>query len=209
MLDLFFGAQNHEDTTAQSNEDTSRIISQELDYYQQHCAYIIRKPQITPFPIKGSPGAAGYNVYCIQETTVPAGDQMLLQLGLRVKPPLGCYTRLASRSGLSLHYRLLANRGVINQDYTGNISLLMFNHSKTDDVLSQGDRIGQSIFEHFNPLSLWRSILFQKLNEVRAAEVQACSQLQLLKRSCYTQDCSINGWKKIALHLHLLYILQR
>jgi hypothetical protein len=77
-------AQSHEDTTAQSHEDTSRIISQELDYHQQHCAYIIRTAHTTPFPIKGSPGAAGYDVYCIQETTVPAGDRVLLQLGLQV-----------------------------------------------------------------------------------------------------------------------------
>jgi hypothetical protein len=38
---------------------------------------------------------------------------------------------------------------VIDQDYTGEISLLMFNHSKTDVISSRGYIIGQLIFEQF------------------------------------------------------------
>jgi dUTP pyrophosphatase len=135
------------DSTAQNHEDTSRAISQEIDYSQQYCAYIIRTAHTTPFPTKDLSEAAGYNVYCIQKTTVPAGDRVLLQVGLRVKPPPNCYTCLASRSSLSLHYGLLANGGVIDPDCTGEISLLMFNHSKTDVILSPGNCIGQLIFE--------------------------------------------------------------
>jgi hypothetical protein len=63
---------------------------------------------------------------------------------------------------------------------------------------------------NLNPPSLWRYIPSQQLNKGSGVtEAQARSQLHHLHHNHYTQDCSINGWKSVPLHLHLLHILQR
>jgi dUTP pyrophosphatase len=57
------------------------------------------------------------------------------------------YGRIAGRSGLALNHSLTVGAGVIDQDYRGNIGILLFNHSLTDYVIKKGDRVAQLILE--------------------------------------------------------------
>ena len=61
--------------------------------------------------------------------------------------PLGCYGRIAPRSGLALKKFLDVGAGVIDADYKGEVGVLLFNFSDTDFEVNMGDRIAQIVFE--------------------------------------------------------------
>ena len=57
--------------------------------------------------------------------------------------PRGCYGRIAARSGMALFHHISVGAGVIDEDYRGNIGVLLFNHWDTPFVINRGDRIAQ------------------------------------------------------------------
>ena len=66
---------------------------------------------------------------------------------LAMTVPPGTYGRIAPRSGLALKYSIDIGAGVIDEDYTGSVGILMINQSDQDFVIKTGDRIAQLILE--------------------------------------------------------------
>jgi len=61
--------------------------------------------------------------------------------------PPGSYGRIAHRSGLAVKHFIDVGAGVIDQDYRGNVGVLLFNFSNNDFFIKKGDRIAQLICE--------------------------------------------------------------
>lgn len=61
--------------------------------------------------------------------------------------PEGTYGRVAPRSGLAWKNFIDVGAGVIDQDYRGNVGVILFNHSDTPFEIKKGDRIAQLILE--------------------------------------------------------------
>ena len=53
-------------------------------------------------------------------------------LPLLPQVPHGTYGRVAPRSGLAAKHFIDTGAGVIDEDYRGNVMVLLFNHSNTD-----------------------------------------------------------------------------
>lgn len=51
-------------------------------------------------PTRGSAEAAGYDLYASETITIPKNGRKVVQTGIRMKIPDGCYGRVAPRSGL-------------------------------------------------------------------------------------------------------------
>lgn len=98
-------------------------------------------------PTRGSPGAAGLDLYAAHAATVPARGHVLVRTDLCVMLPENTYGRVAARSGLALRHGLLVGAGVIDEDYRGNVGVLLFNHSDVDVELQAGERVAQLIVE--------------------------------------------------------------
>jgi len=94
-------------------------------------------------PTLGSKGAAGYDLYAVKSATVPARGRTLVGTGISIGFIFGMYGRLASRSGLALKHGIEVGAGVIDEDYTGEIKVLLHNHSDTPFEVKVGDRIAQ------------------------------------------------------------------
>jgi hypothetical protein len=58
-------------------------------------------PEAYP-PTKGSVKAAGYDLKSAYDCTVPARGKALVDTGIKVQLPEGCYGRIAPRSGLAV-----------------------------------------------------------------------------------------------------------
>jgi len=67
--------------------------------------------------------------------------------GLVILVPEGTYGRIAPRSGLDIKHQLDIGAGVIDADYRGPVSIVIFNHSETPYQIINGDRIAQLICE--------------------------------------------------------------
>lgn len=112
-------------------------------------------------PTKGSPLAAGFDLKSAYDIIIPKLGKNLVKTDLALKLPENCYGRIAPRSGLALNSFIDVGAGVIDRDYTGNIMVLLFNHSNDDFIVKRGDKIAQLICE---------VILYPKLIEITNLE---------------------------------------
>lgn len=100
-------------------------------------------------PVYGTDFAAGADLYaCIEEpVTIAAGETAFIHTGIAIAIPTGLVGLIYARSGLACKKGLApANKvGVIDSDYRGEIMVALHNHSKTDLVVENGERVAQMV----------------------------------------------------------------
>jgi dUTP pyrophosphatase len=111
-----------------------------------------RLSEFATVPTRGSAGAAGFDLYAAYDTVVPARGRCVVKTDIALKIPLGCYARVAPRSGLAVKKFIDTGAGVVDYDYRGNVGVVLFNHAEDDFAVTKGDRIAQLILERiFTP----------------------------------------------------------
>ncbi|KAI3432888.1 hypothetical protein D9Q98_010470 [Chlorella vulgaris] len=98
-------------------------------------------------PKRGSAGAAGYDLASCEDTEVPAHGRAVVKTGLQIAVPAGTYARVAPRSGLAVKHFIDTGAGVVDEDYRGEVGVVLFNHSDTAFPVKRGDRVAQLILE--------------------------------------------------------------
>lgn len=78
-------------------------------------------------PVYSSSHAAGMDLFACENATVPARGKALVNIGLKTAIPSGYYGRIAPRSGLALKNFIDVGAGVIDEDYRGELKVLLFN----------------------------------------------------------------------------------
>ncbi|ABD52490.1 dUTPase [Vaccinia virus Ankara] len=111
-------------------------------------------------PTRQSPGAAGYDLYSAYDYTIPPGERQLIKTDISMSMPKFCYGRIAPRSGLSLK-GIDIGGGVIDEDYRGNIGVILINNGKCTFNVNTGDRIAQLIYQR---------IYYPELEEVQSLD---------------------------------------
>lgn len=112
-------------------------------------------------PTRGSSLAAGYDLYSAYDYSVPARGKVVAKTDIQIALPEGCYGRVAPRSGLAAKHFIDVGAGVIDQDYRGNVGVVLFNFGNADFAVKKGDRIAQLICER---------IYLPELEEVKALD---------------------------------------
>ena len=97
-------------------------------------------------PTRGSAGAAGYDLYANEDVIIGEGDFTPVSTGVTVAIPPGYYGRIAPRSGLAAKHGVIIGGGVIDEDYRGELKVLMSRLFGMYEV-SRGERIAQLILE--------------------------------------------------------------
>ena len=98
-------------------------------------------------PHRASEGAAGLDLRASRPITIPAQESRVVQTDIQIRVPEGTYGRIAPRSGLAKDYNIDTMAGVIDSDYRGAISVILFNHGRAEFAVERGDRIAQLICE--------------------------------------------------------------
>ena len=98
-------------------------------------------------PTRGSDGAVGYDLYSNCDGVIAKGKRGVVSTGIAVSLPPGVYGRVAPRSGLAMKNGIQIGAGVIDPDYTGEISVIIFNMGDNDFEVKKGARIAQLILE--------------------------------------------------------------
>ncbi|XP_059952771.1 deoxyuridine 5'-triphosphate nucleotidohydrolase, mitochondrial isoform X1 [Mesoplodon densirostris] len=107
----------------------------------------VRLSEHATAPTKGSERAAGYDLYSAYDYTVPPMEKALVKTDIQIALPSGCYGRVAPRSGLAAKHFIDVGAGVIDEDYRGNVGVVLFNFGKEKFEVKKGDRIAQLICE--------------------------------------------------------------
>ncbi|XP_035273406.1 deoxyuridine 5'-triphosphate nucleotidohydrolase-like isoform X5 [Anguilla anguilla] len=98
-------------------------------------------------PTKGSAKSAGYDLYSAYDYSVAPMDKVVVKTDIQIAVPTGCYGRVAPRSGLAAKYFIDVGAGVVDEDYRGNVGVVLFNFSKETFEVKKGDRVAQLICE--------------------------------------------------------------
>jgi dUTP pyrophosphatase len=102
-----------------------------------------------PLPAYATNGAAGMDLMAAIEAPVTIGpnERVLIPTGLRVALPPGYELQIRPRSGLALrHGIMLPNApGTIDEDYRGEIGIIVLNTGTEEFVVERGTRIAQAV----------------------------------------------------------------
>lgn len=100
-------------------------------------------------PFYGSEFAAGADLVAAQDMVIPAKSSRLIKTGIKMKLPRGRYMSIESRSGLSVKFQLEKGAGIIDEDYRGEIGVVLYNHGYASYMVKTGDRIAQGIIQKY------------------------------------------------------------
>ncbi|XP_048024466.1 deoxyuridine 5'-triphosphate nucleotidohydrolase, mitochondrial isoform X2 [Chanodichthys erythropterus] len=98
-------------------------------------------------PSRGSNRAAGFDLYSAYDYSIGPMEKALVKTDLQIAVPHGYYGRVAPRSGLAVKHFIDVGAGVVDEDYRGNLGVVLFNFNKEPFEVKKGDRIAQLICE--------------------------------------------------------------
>lgn len=110
----------------------------------------VRVKKLVPhatIPTRGSAKAAGVDLFAAEPVIIPAHGKALVSTGIAIcSEETGVYFRIAPRSGMAVRdTNVMA--GVVDEDYRGEIKVLLRNFAAEPFVVSRGDRVAQLIVE--------------------------------------------------------------
>ncbi|HEY8392549.1 MAG TPA: dUTP diphosphatase [Capillibacterium sp.] len=102
-----------------------------------------------PLPQYMTAGAAGLDLLAAvsKDVSLPPGGFALIPTGLAIALPEGYEAQIRPRSGLAAKYgvTVLNSPGTIDQDYRGEIKVILINHGRENFSVKRGDRIAQLV----------------------------------------------------------------
>uniref|UniRef100_A0A1A7WMG3 Deoxyuridine 5'-triphosphate nucleotidohydrolase n=1 Tax=Iconisemion striatum TaxID=60296 RepID=A0A1A7WMG3_9TELE len=98
-------------------------------------------------PTRGSAKAAGYDLYSAYDYSLGPMEKAIVKTDIQIAIPHGHYGRVAPRSGLAAKHFIDVGAGVVDEDYRGNVGVVLFNFSKETFEVKKGDRIAQLVCE--------------------------------------------------------------
>lgn len=87
---------------------------------------------------------AGLDIRARKTRLVKAHSGTLFHTGLHVQLPHGTAGLLVSKSGLNVEYGITST-GLIDEGYTGEIIVKLYNHSDENYLVTAGDKISQLV----------------------------------------------------------------
>jgi len=100
-------------------------------------------------------GDVGYDIYAIEDITIPVGCVHLVRTGVHLAMPKNIFAQVNTRSSYGKQ-GILLHHGVIDSGYTGEVSIWVMNLARPIDnqglqlvapfVIKKGDKVGQLLF---------------------------------------------------------------
>lgn len=114
-----------------------------------------------PLPSYATAGAAGMDLLAAVHApiTVAAGERTLIPTGLTIALPPEYELQVRPRSGLALRHGItvLNTPGTIDEDYRGEIGVIILNTSREAFVIERGARIAQAVLAPVSRAE-WREV---------------------------------------------------
>src|SRR5690625_91790 len=132
-------------------------------------------------PTKAHPTDSGYDLYANEDTVIEPGDTAIVKTGIALELPPGYEAQVRPRSGVTSRTKLRIQLGTIDQDYRGEIGVIVDNtfmkpwaeilygvdgkpiHDKNVDypkitgsyIIRKGDRIAQLVIQQLTAVEAY------------------------------------------------------
>jgi len=100
-------------------------------------------------------GSAGLDLHSIEAVVLTPGERKLVGTGLTVNLPASTEGQIRPRSGLAFKHGItvLNSPGTIDEDYKGEVKVILYNASTSTFSIEKGDRIAQLVIAPVYKLS--------------------------------------------------------
>lgn len=90
---------------------------------------------------------SGFDLHSTLSLNVPPLGRMIVPTGIKLSIPVGYEIQVRSKSGLTLKQGLMVlnSPGTVDQGYTGEIKVIVFNTNQQDYHIKVGDKIAQAV----------------------------------------------------------------
>lgn len=90
---------------------------------------------------------SGFDLYSTEDVWIHSFDRKLIPTGLHFNIPEGYEIQVRSKSGLALNQGLMVlnSPGTVDQGYTGEIQVILFNTTKENVKIKKGQKVGQAV----------------------------------------------------------------
>lgn len=115
-----------------------------------------KKSKLVPDLTKATNGSSGFDLraYIIDPIEIGFGKVYKIPTGISIQLAKGCEGQVRMRSGLAQRGLYVVNSpGTIDNDYRGEISILVSNCTNNLIVINPGDRIAQLVVTKFEELT--------------------------------------------------------
>ena len=98
-------------------------------------------------PMYNYPSDSGFDLHSTESLSIPPLSRMLVPTGLKLSIPTGYEIQVRSKSGLALKQGLMVlnSPGTVDQGYTGEVKVILFNTNQTNYQINVGDKIAQAV----------------------------------------------------------------
>lgn len=95
-------------------------------------------------PTRAHDTDAGLDLYALEDRIIEAKGDATFKTGVHVQLPRGCAGLLVSKSGLNVKHGITST-GLIDEGYSGEIVVKLYNHGGYDYTIKKGDKISQLV----------------------------------------------------------------
>jgi len=101
---------------------------------------------LAKLPTKNNANDTGFDVYSVEEKTIPARSSAVVNVGLQFAYiSEDIWVKVEGRSGLGFKHGILPHPGIIDCGYRGDAGVKLYNLTDTDYTVNVGDRIAQFV----------------------------------------------------------------
>lgn len=105
----------------------------------------IRTSRNAKAPSKAHPSDSGFDLYTLEETLIPSGGTRVIGTGVKIALPTGYEAQIRPRSGISAKTNLVVMLGTIDQNFLGELGIIVKNLGSTDEVIPAGYKLAQLV----------------------------------------------------------------
>jgi dUTP pyrophosphatase len=112
---------------------------------------------------------SGFDLHSIEEKVIPPFGRALVRTGLKFEIPIGLELQVRPKSGLALKEGLtvLNTPGTVDQGYTGEVMVIIFNTNNTEYTVKKGMKIAQGVL---CPVHAGRMVSLHEVVEITEKE---------------------------------------
>ncbi|QDY57642.1 dUTP diphosphatase [Helicobacter pylori] len=94
-------------------------------------------------------GSSGFDLHAVEEVMIKPHSVGLVKIGICLSLELGYELQVRTRSGLALNHQVMVlnSPGTVDNDYRGEIKVILANLSDKDFKVQVGDRIAQGVVQ--------------------------------------------------------------
>lgn len=113
-------------------------------FFQKSTLLICGKNGQNLIPRRATPGSVGYDLFSPEKFEVPAHTRISIDLGIQIQfTDKHTFGLIKERSGLAKEYGLIILGGVIDNDFRGNITVMLHNLGNSKVIIEKEMKIAQ------------------------------------------------------------------